>query len=100
MTDSDASHVYMDPKPEQMGETLIDIAGGALPLWDGVSLPKLKTINPKPELNVWMDGWLNMDNSPRVFGQPPRQIRVTLKVSRAQMLGQSPITKNDIVPNE
>lgn len=76
LTDSNASHVYVDKREPLLGTTLIEGQGGEGPVWDGKTIP-------------WNQ-----------YGQPPRTIRVTYKVSREQMLGQKPITDKDIIPNE
>ena len=76
VTDLQPGHVVMDNRPEIMGTKMIEGQGGEGPVWDGTTVPFGK------------------------FGQPLRIVRVTYKVSRAQMEGKKPITDADIVPND
>jgi tetratricopeptide (TPR) repeat protein len=76
ITDNNKAHVYYDQTPALRGTKFIDGQGGEGPNWDGETVP-------------WGQ-----------FGQPPRIIRVTYKITRAQALGQQPITDANIVSNE
>jgi tetratricopeptide (TPR) repeat protein len=76
LTDSHPGHVILDTHPEQLATTMIVGQDGALPVWDGKTVP--------------------FDQ----YGQPIRIIRVTFKVSEQQVLGNKPITNADIVPND
>ena len=78
MTDSDLSHITLDPTKtrEPIGTKFIEGQGGDGPIWDGATVPWGK------------------------FGQPTRMLRVVFKVSKAQLLGNGAITDKDIVKNE
>lgn len=76
VTDSSPAHVWLDRSPELLGTKLIEGQGGTGAVWDGRTIP-------------WGQ-----------FGQPPRLIRVTYKVSLGQIMGSKSITAQDIVPND
>jgi hypothetical protein len=76
LTDANTKNVYVDARTEVRGTKMIEGQGGEGPVWDGKTIP-----------------WTQ-------YGQPPRMIRVTYKVSRDQIMGLKPITNKDIVPNE
>ncbi|HZT44134.1 MAG TPA: hypothetical protein VFA07_18360 [Chthonomonadaceae bacterium] len=75
ITNDNPDRVRVDQRDRMFGTKLIDGQGGTGPIWDGHTAP-------------WGQ-----------FGQPPRLIMVTYKVTREQMLGLKPITDKDIIPN-
>jgi tetratricopeptide (TPR) repeat protein len=76
ITDGNKNHVYMDTREPLLGTALIAGQGATGPVWDGVTVP-------------WSE-----------HTQPVRMIMVTYKVTRAQIMGERPITDADIVPNQ
>ncbi len=87
ITDNNPAHIYVDKDPGKSGTRLIDNPDGSGPLWDGHTLP---AVDPKT----------NIMAPDMPHGQQPRLIRVTYKVTKAQLEGNKPITDADIVPNE
>ena len=75
MTDSNASHVFLDNRAPLQGTALINGQGATGPIWDGVTIP-----------------WLE-------YTQPVRMIKVVYRVKRSQIMGEQPITDKDIVSN-
>ena len=76
LTDANPAHVFVDMHPDQTSTTFIEGQDGTGPIWDGVTLPWDK------------------------HGQPPRAIRMTYKITKAQVMGNKPITQNDVVAND
>jgi hypothetical protein len=75
ISDSDQSHVFVDDRPPLLSTPLIAGEGAVGPIWDGVTVP-------------WM-----------VHTQSIRMIKVTYKLTRAQIMGEGSIGAKDIVPN-
>ena len=75
MTDSNYSHVHIDKREPLLSTPLFPNSGAVGPVWDGVTIP-------------WP-----------VHTQPVRMIMVTYKIKLSQILGNEPITDNDIVPS-
>ncbi len=76
MTDDNPNRLIVDTTPGQLANKYIDGFGATGPIWD-------PTIAPWPQ-----------------YTQPKRMLMITYKVSRDQMLGQSPITDANIVSNK
>jgi hypothetical protein len=93
LTDKNRQVLYLDKRPELMGTTLIAGQDGEGTVWDGKTLPTFG--DPQiPGTFPWPQGYQG------AYGQPNRMIKVTFKLSKAQILGQKPITDADIVTNE
>ena len=75
MTDFDLSHIVYEKQREPLGTKYIEGQGGEGPIWDSVQIP-----------------WAQ-------HGQPTRMLRVTYKVSKAELLGSGILPDKDIVPN-
>ena len=75
MTDSNLSHIIYERQREPIGTKYVEGQGGEGPIWDGVAAP-------------WGQ-----------FGQPIRMLRVTYKVSKAELLSSGVIPDKDIVSN-
>jgi tetratricopeptide (TPR) repeat protein len=100
ITDSNASHVYVNPNPALLGTKLVDGFGGTGANWDGSTIPvwPVPADQAQNPVAALPPPWYHPDEKP-TEGQPPRTIRVVYKVSKEQILGQKPITDQDIVPS-
>jgi tetratricopeptide (TPR) repeat protein len=76
LTDAKKDHVLYDTDERQLANTMIEGQGGTGPVWDGKTVPF------------------------KNYGQPPRIIRLTYKITAEQAMGNKPITNADIVPND
>ena len=76
LTDSRGGHIQYAEDEGQLATTMVAGQGGKGPVWDGTTVP--------------------FNN----YGQPPRILRVTYKITMDQVLGNRPITDSDIVPND
>jgi tetratricopeptide (TPR) repeat protein len=122
LTNADPKFIYMIPnvlKNDYTGTKLIEWQGGIGPVWDGKTIPwprhgqplgagreihvmdkaKMMVNGGMQEQEVVLCSLMQGAGIPPT-GQPPRAIRVTYKVTKAQVLNQKPITDKDIVPND
>src|SRR5262249_18545129 len=76
LTDVKSEHVFYDKDPGLLANTMIEGQGGTGTPWDGKTVPS------------------------KNYGQPPRIIRLTFKITSEQAMGNKPITDADIVPND
>ncbi len=76
MTDDNPDRLVVDNTPGQMANKYIDGFGATGPIWD-------------PAIAPWPQ-----------YTQPKRMLMITYKVSRDQIMGRSPITDANIVPNK
>ena len=76
LIDGKSDRVMYDMDPGQLATTMIEGQGGKGPAWDGKTIPF------------------------KNYGQPPRIIRMTFKITEDQAMGNKPITNADIVPND
>ena len=75
LTDANPLFIHKVSQPETFGTKMIEGIGGEGPVWDGKQSPFAPT-------------------------QPTQLIRVTYKITKAQVMGEKPITDADIVPND
>lgn len=76
LTDSNAAHIFINRNPLLLGTKMIENKDADGAVWDGVTAP-------------WNQST-----------QSIRQVRVTYKVTKAQIENRKPITDADIIPNE